>query len=148
MAFRLQRVLDVKIMVESQKQKVFALALSRLERAESDLKKIQSRITSFAGRMNTIGPSEVKEVSVRHEYLVSLRRRLEMKQEQIEQVKIELEKKRQALMQASQERKVIEKLKEKYDEMQAQELSYREQAMIDEVAAFGVRTINRDPSHD
>jgi flagellar FliJ protein len=135
-------------MVESQKQKVFALALSRLERAESDLKKIQSRITSFAGRMNTIGPSEVKEVSVRHEYLVSLRRRLEMKQEQIEQVKIELEKKRQALMQASQERKVIEKLKEKYDEMQAQELSYREQAMIDEVAAFGVRTINRDPSHD
>jgi flagellar FliJ protein len=79
---------------------------------------------------------------------VSLRRRLEMKQEQIEQVKIELEKKRQALMQASQERKVIEKLKEKYDEMQAQELSYREQAMIDEVAAFGVRTINRDPSHD
>lgn len=148
MAFRLQRVLDVKIMVESQKQKVFALALSRLERAESDLKKIQSRITSFAGRMNTIGPSEVKEVSVRHEYLVSLRRRLEMKQEQIEQVKIELEKKRQALMQASQERKVIEKLKEKYDEMQAQELSYREQAVIDEVAAFGVRTINRDPSHD
>jgi flagellar FliJ protein len=135
-------------MVESQKQKVFALALSRLERAESDLKKIQSRITSFAGRMNTIGPSEVKEVSVRHEYLVSLRRRLEMKQEQIEQVKIELEKKRQALMQASQERKVIEKLKEKYDEMQAQELSYREQAVIDEVAAFGVRTINRDPSHD
>lgn len=135
-------------MAENQKQRVFAHELSRFERAESDLKKIQTRITTFAGRMNTLGPSEVKEVSVRHEYIISLHHRQEMKQEQIKQIKIELEKKREALLLASQERKVIEKLKEKYEEMKEYQLNQREQAMMDEVAAFGLRIVNGDGSQD
>lgn len=148
MAFRLQKVLDVRVMVESQKQRAFAYELKRLERVESDLKKLRNRISGFAGRMNTVGPSEAKEVSVRHEYLKSLRNRLEMKQELIKEIKVQVEQKRKVLLQATQERKVIEKLKEKYEEMQAQELNRREQAIIDEFAAFGLRSVSEDAARD
>jgi flagellar FliJ protein len=132
--FRLQKVLEVRELIEKERQKELSQAMRKLQVAESQLHELDDRKRQAAQTINQLAKIEVTEFSHHHLYLASLRNTIVEKHREINGIKIDAEKKRLALLEATKNRKALENLKDKHRRAHEQVLIKFEQASIDEVA--------------
>ncbi len=133
--FRLQKVLEIRETIEKERQKELSLSKGRLKREEEHLESVRSQKNAFARRMNQVARARVRNLVEQHNYLATLSQAVSEKRVDVSQVRQEVEHRRKNLLQASKERKVLEKLKERREEELAAQLARSEQAFFDELAA-------------
>jgi len=142
MKFRLQKVLDVRKIVEKQKQKEFAAVMQKLQNEKDALQALIDKRSTFTDEMQFARKISVRGIAQHHSYLDSLTRAIAEKIREVSQIEKEVEKKRQVLLKATTDRKSIERLKEKAREEFMRNERTAEQALIDEIA------MNKSKSHE
>jgi len=132
--FRLQKVLDVRELIEKNRQKDFAGAKHNLQIENKELEQLENKRDGFTQSMNTVKKAEVSQFRGNQAYLETLNQAVADKNEMITVLEEELEMKRQHLMDASKNRKALEKLKERKTVEAIHEENRIEQNFIDEIA--------------
>lgn len=132
--FRLQKVLDVRRIVERQKEKELSVATMKLQREQNVMTSILARKHSFVAEMNLAGLDSVRRLAEYHGYLNTLLDQADRQQRVITAVAQQVELKRQHLLKATQDRKVLERLKEKREREWHIVETRKEQNFLDELA--------------
>ncbi len=132
--FRLQKVLEVRQIVEKEKQKELALAVSQLLVAENELSQLLDKKSNFVSEMSRLRSGSAHTFSGRHHYLVTLTREIDRQRQIAVKKEKDVEAKRRLLLKATQEKKTLEKLKEKKQEAMQRLQSLAEQQFMDDIA--------------
>jgi len=132
--FRLQRVLDVRRIIEKEKQKILSHAMTGLMQRQQELALLFDRKNHFTEKMDGVRKGVANTFSARHSYLVTLTDQIDEKRREIVQMENEVETKRQGLLKATQEKKALEKLKEKNELASLAIQASLEQQFLDEIA--------------
>ncbi len=132
--FRLQKVLEVRELIEQNRQKDFADAKQNLKIENEKLDQLESKRDGFTRSMNTLIKAEVSQFSSNQTYLETLNQAVADKHETIAVLEEDVETKRQQLLEAAKNRKALEKLKERKEVEVIQEENRSEQDFIDEIA--------------
>jgi len=132
--FRLQRVLDVRRIIEKEKQKILSVAMTSLMQRQEELASLLDKKSHFADRMDGIRKGNANTFSARHSYLATLTDQIEDKRCEVVKTEGEVKAKRQDLLKATQEKKALEKLEEKNAEAFRAAQTSLEQQFLDEIA--------------
>ena len=139
--FRLQKLLELKETIQKAKQRELWLAQHKLLKRQEDLQKLESSKDNFTKDMNQTENASVAQILRNFDYLVTLTENILEKKQEVHQHEVEVEQKRDNLLQIKKELKMLEKLKEKILERLQQENNNKEQKLIDELAIKKNRTI-------
>ncbi len=127
--FRYQRILDVREMEEDREKAEFGRIQQRLIQEKRKLEELQSRMqqmfSSFRERQKK--SQSVQDFLQTREYAAMLENKMSAQQQEIKKWEKKLEKQRERLIEASQNRQVMENLKERdikefKEDMRRQEL--------------------------
>jgi len=139
--FRLEKVLEMRLRKEQEKEKELAdlkMLQAReevfLEQLKEEGKKTKESISEIQDK--TESSLDLKELISYYEYLENIGERISVQIEQIKLVIESIEKKRGELIEASKERKVIEKLKDNQFKKFKQELEQTERKFLDEIGTI------------
>lgn len=136
--FRLQPVLNLKIQIEESLKNELGKATRKLEDEKEVLRRIQEEQEECMKQMNSDSSMGVRIEKLREysAYLSFLKEKIMLQKENINIAQKNVDKYKEQLVKAMQEREILEKLKEKkYQEFLA-ELNKSEQRLIDEVISF------------
>ncbi|MCL2610400.1 MAG: flagellar export protein FliJ [Defluviitaleaceae bacterium] len=145
--FELQPILGFKEQIESQRELEFAKILALVAKEKETLKGFYAEkdisIKKFKGEIvsEKLFPENFIQLN---NYIEHLKKAIERQKDVIMKAEIILEQKRQALIEASKERKTLDKLKEnKFEEFKFFE-KQGEQKIIDEVVSYkhSVKEVN------
>ncbi|MFQ5674768.1 MAG: flagellar export protein FliJ [bacterium] len=139
--FHLQKVLDVRKLVEKSRQKELASITQKLAAEQKALAGLENKRDDFTRTMNEIRKAEASQFRGNQAYLETLNGSIVEQSRTISAVEKEVDEKRQRLMEASKEKKALEKLKEKQVARDIYQENKIEQAVIDEVAIQKSRTM-------
>lgn len=113
-AFSLEPVLDHRERIEDEKMRVFGERQRELQAAQDELARLHGEFKRYSDALRDGHRSLATEELRRHyAHLEYLDRRITMQHAIISQRRIETERARVSLVEASKDRKVIEKLKDK-----------------------------------
>ncbi len=132
--FRLQKVLDVRQVVEKERQKELAVALLKLRNHEKQLQSLTQKKEAFSISMNPPGKSTARSIGEQHGFFETLKALISEKEIEVGTASEEVRSKRDQLLQASQARKALEKLKERKMQEFAQIEEKLDQQFFDEIA--------------
>lgn len=132
--FRLQKVLEVRALIEKNRQKDFAEAKQNLQIENEELDQLENKRDGFTRSMNTVKKAEVSQFRSNQTYLETLHQAVTDKHETIAVLEEDVETKRQQLLEAAKNRKALEKLKERKEVEVIHEENKIEQDFIDEIA--------------
>lgn len=136
--FRLQRVMEMKEEVEKQRMVDLAEVKKRVTRELEALEKLREEDQNCRahikerGSQKRINPATMDMI---YRYLKKLEADIDTQQGKVSDVKDEMEKKRQVLLDAAKERKILEKLKDRKKSDYLSDLSKKEQKTLDEISA-------------
>ncbi len=133
-SFGLQRLLDVRHLGEKEKQKELSQSKRKLRTEQENLLKFEVKRDQVAQKMQSIERGEVSRFMNHHTYLSSVLESIERKRNEIKDTEQEVEEKRQHLLEATKDRKALEKLKEKHILEQRITAKKTEQSFMDEIA--------------
>lgn len=146
--FRLAQLLDLAR--RNEEAKAIALATLDAERrhGEAALAQLQAReaaqLASLAGaRTGDLDPAHA--VTARR-YLASLERLIEEQRQRVDAVSALLEEAREALLAATREKRLLERMEERFDDRVAAETSRRERVTADELAGQRFQRLRRERS--
>jgi len=134
--YRLEPLLKVKSHIEKQRQKEHAVALQQVFNQKdrlAELSEERDRTFSFQ-RSHAQGPVRVHQLLATSRYIVKLKRDAMMGAEMLKALETEAERKRELLVEASRERKIYEKLKEKQQTKFNGEIDEHDRKTLDEMA--------------
>ena len=136
--FKLEKVLDLRKRKEQERERELANLKELLMRAEAFLEELKKEAVKISGKMSALqGESkerlDIKELLRYYDYLEGLRKNISLQITQIKKLITDIEKKREELIQASKERKIIEKLKDNQYKKFKKTLDAWEQKFLDEV---------------
>lgn len=139
--YRLQPLLNVKSHIERERQKEHALALEQIMRQEEQLSRVdaQRESTLTEQRAGLIGSISIARMLIYSRYLLKLKKSTLAGIETLRGLKKNAEEKRLVLVEASKERQIYEKLKERQQERYNKESARQEQKETDEIAIAGYR---------
>lgn len=136
--FKLQRLLDVREMIEEEKKTEMGNAVQRLEHENQELIRLHAErdvmVKEFgvvAGKGTTVG--KLKEMSG---YIEFFKKAEKLQKVRIKMAESYLEKCREELVKASQEKKMIEKLKEIDLKKYLYEEKLKEDKIVDDLVSF------------
>ena len=132
--FRLQKVLEVRELIEENRQKDFADAKQNLQIENEKLDQLEDKRDGFTQSMNTVKKAEVSQFRSNQTYLETLHQAVTDKHETIAVLEEDVETKRQQLLEAAKNRKALEKLKKRKIVEAIHEENQIEQDFIDEIA--------------
>lgn len=141
--FNLQVLLDYRTRIEEGLQ----IELSQIRR---DLEKEKQLLISYQGKKlhyeEELVRKEEKEINVNEallyrDFLKGMRVRIKKQRDTVAKVKMDLDKKRKELLDATKKKKVLEKVKERDWKRFMDDLQKRERLFIDEV---GIRKYQRN----
>lgn len=132
--FRLQKVLEVRELIEKERQKELSVSLRKLKSEEEKLLQLEEKKMRAVQGMSKLEKVDVNQFASHHSYLTSLRNAIADKQRDVRALAKEVEKKRLALMEATKNRKALENLKSRQQKQHELALTKKEQALIDDVA--------------
>lgn len=138
--FKLETLHDYRQRLEEISLQELGTAVSRLDEEESKLsvlKELYLKASEDADRLRAA--SDVKGVRLYQDYIDGLRRHIEEQGRVIGVFRQEFEKKQGALLGASIERKVLDKVKEKGLGAHARSVERAQQRELDEIAAAAFR---------
>lgn len=134
--YRLQALLKVKEHIEKERQKELAVAIRRTHDLQDNLGQMDTKRDKTLGRQRTqmVGHLSVAEMLVCGRYLMQLKRQQLAGGELLKALTKTEEEKRLALVNASRERQIQQKLKERRQEQFAAEIKKLEAKETDEIA--------------
>lgn len=135
-SFRLEQVLTLRKEVEKTRILDFAEARQEFEGAEEKLKQEETTADSVASELQSrqeIGISS-DELRMYADFLTRKTGEIKEQRTVVQGLEKQMVEKREDLLVASQEKKVLEKLKSKKLQALQKELDVREQAFLDEIA--------------
>lgn len=134
--FRLQPVLRHRELLEDRARQRLATAVQvenelrlALEKGQADLHRLQQEL-----EMRRCHGISVQDLLLFEENIAHRGRLLTALEQDLERARREVEESRQALIRSSQDRRVLEKLKEKREAEARQEATRRETRVLDEIA--------------
>ncbi|WP_024831376.1 flagellar export protein FliJ [Ruminiclostridium josui] len=136
--FRLESVRNLKIQMEDNAKNNLALASRELEKQKGFLNSLKMTRESSINELNSkveegVSISQIKEYN---NYLNFLKQRITQQKENVNIAQNQVDIKRESLVKAVQERKILDKLREKkYGEF-LKEQAKAEQLIIDELNSF------------
>ncbi|NJD37925.1 MAG: flagellar export protein FliJ [Geobacter sp.] len=134
--FDMHQVLNYRKELEKQCKQEFSSAKQNLDTACRQLEHEQQEAAAlaceFCSRQETI--VSITEMQLYADFFSRKREEIKQQQQKVEQLDRVLEDRRQELQHATQEKKVMERLKEKQDEAFRRELLYKEGLLLDEIA--------------
>lgn len=136
--FRLQKVMEYKEDIEKQKMGELAEAENRLMVEIEKLETLKKREQAYLDEIDVMRQQTVihpVEIQALYRYIEKLKSMQNAQRVQINKAKKVVEAKRQALVLATQEKKVLEKLKEKQVQAYEAEVARQEQIFFDEIAS-------------
>lgn len=136
--FKMQNILDIKLRLETQAKTEFAEASGRLATEEERLKALIMRKREYeleAARMSS-GRLDVNELKKQNQAIKTVRELMEQQALRVRIAEKNLDKARQKLNDAMQERKTYEKLKENAFEQFKLEINDEEKKEIDQLVSF------------
>lgn len=139
--YRLEALLRAKEHIEKEKQKQHAAALQQVYNQQRDLKRIDRHkgMTLSKQRRGMIGSMSIAEMLVYSRYILRLKRDVLAGSELLKALKETEQGKRQSLVEASKERKVYEKLKERRREQFNKNVQLQSTKENDEIALNSFR---------
>ncbi len=139
--YRLQALLKVKEHIEKERQKDHAVALKNVHRQEDELRRIDGdrKNNLESQRKQLDGRFSVAEMLIYSRYLARLKREELAGDELLKALEKEAEGKRQVLVEASKERRILEKLKEKQAAKHRVEIEHALTKENDEIALVSYR---------
>lgn len=136
--YKMQNILDIKLRLETQAKTEFAEASAKLAAEEQKLRELLSRKRFY--EMEIVAMSEKKldvmELKRRNDSLKAMQDLIEQQTVVLRIAQRNMDRAREHLNEAIQERKVYEKLKEKAFEEFKLELNAEEKKEIDELVSF------------
>lgn len=146
--FRLQRVLDAKETEERQRQRDLGFAQAELTRQQAALLDLEQQLAEEEAvqREMVKRPVRAGDALMQHRWHRELRSRIRMQAEQVQKAAEKVEEARRILVEASKERRVLERLKERrLDEYRKAELTQM-QNHLDDVGSRRSTPGNQSPT--
>jgi len=139
--FPLQTVLDVRKRQEERSLMDFVDEVRRLKEEKERLKGLQRQVTDALGRLRNLKEKaiEAMEAELHLVHVRNCRRRAQEQRSVVVRRESEVLERRERLVQAMKERKVMETLRDRHDAEQKKEEETREQAAMDERAVIASR---------
>lgn len=135
--FKLEKVLNYKENIENVKKGEYGEVNSKLEKAQYKLTKYNIyRENLISEKNNMIENTNIGSLKLYSDYLKSISNDIKKQEKLILDINIELKSAKEELMKAMQEKKTLEKLKEKnYNEF-IQEVNKDEEKITDAINSF------------
>ena len=137
--FKLQSILEIKLKAEEEEKEKLAKLFQKLTDAEKMLERLkQEEINTKeeSNRKQRAGKMDVDSLKMSHFHLKKLESLIISQHIYIKDINIAINKQRENLIKATQERKAYEKLKEKHLEVFLEEAVQEERKFIDELATI------------
>jgi flagellar FliJ protein len=136
--FKLQKLLDYKISIEEQKKNELSLAIKRLEEEKGVLEELLNKQKEMDSKFQkkTSEGIEVNELKLLVNYIDYYKRRIKSQRINIRMAEDYLESCRDELIKASQEKKMMEKLKEIDYEKYLYSEQKKEEKLVDDLVSF------------
>ncbi|MEA1979646.1 MAG: flagellar FliJ family protein [candidate division Zixibacteria bacterium] len=143
--YRLEALLKMKEHFEKEKQKEHALSLQRVQTQENNLSALESEKNQnfMKQRTKLKGSLSVAEMLVYGRYMIKLKRNSFSGEQMLGALRKQEEGKRSELLEATKEKKIQEKLKEKQHEIYIDDLKLLENNENDEIAGNNFRLKNK-----
>lgn len=146
--FRFQRLLDVREAVERQRMQALSVELARKEEALAALHECRSRLDRSEDALRVLyqaSPLAAPTVQREHAHRKALQAWVIEAEERVKEAARRVEDARSALIEATRERRVMEKLRERHEAAYWAEQDRREQAELDEIGLrLGERRASRN----
>lgn len=143
--FRLQQLLDLRRRAEEEK----AIALATVEAEQQHLQfALQQLLAQEAAQLASMavarqaGPLDPVNVEATRQYLQHLEALIERQRTQVIEVTTRVEAQRVELLEATREKRLLDRLEERHDETVVAEASRLENARTDEIAALRHRRLH------
>ena len=133
--FRLQRVLDIKNVQEEQRKRELGEAYGLLATEQEQLQDIRKALNRAQQYALQRMPRTSYELLLYDYYITQQLVRTELQQKTIDQVQRVVNLRREKLMTAYKDRKILDRLKERYTEQYRHEADREEQALMDEISS-------------
>ncbi len=136
--FKLQALLNVKLQMEDNLKNEMGKAVMKLESEKDILKQINAEIEHYIEEFNLQSGRGTTVVRLRefNDYISLLRERYEVQKENVNIAQDNVDKIREELIKAVQEREILEKLKERKYKEYLDEINKQEQKLIDEIVSY------------
>jgi flagellar export protein FliJ len=142
MAFRFEKVLRVRKYKEDLAKEKVAEWERTVGFEEALLFRIEEMIADSLDKIERFQKDafSIEDMKIRHSFILQLEREREKQRKRVKKVKESLEEARESLVETSCERRVIERLKEKYEIERRAEEEKIDQGIMDEI---GISLFNR-----
>ncbi len=136
--YRMQNILNLKLKLEEQQKMEFAAARKRLDEEEEKLGLLLQRKADYEeeGRKLREDNLKVRDILDNGNALIQMDEYIAVQKIEIRKAEEALEKERQKLQEAVQERKIQEKLRENAFEVFMKEENARESKEVDELVSY------------
>ena len=136
--YKMQNILDIKLRLESQVKTEFAEASAKLLQEEDKLRKLIQRRREYENELKRLSADrlELGELKKYNGYIETIKALMQQQALAVRLAQRNLDKVREKLNQAMQERKIYEKLREKAFEEFKEELNAEEKKEIDQLVSF------------
>ena len=136
--YRMQNILNLKLKLEEQQKMEFAAARKRLDEEEEKLELFLGRKAGYEeeGRRLREDSLNVQDIRDNRNAILQMDEYIAYQKVQVSKAEAELEKERQKLKEAMQERKIQEKLRENAFEVFMKEENAREGKEVDELVSY------------
>ena len=144
--FRFESMLNLRKAVRDERSNELAQALEAEAKLRGWMVELNQQIAASRGRRAAVGEINADLILSAASYEGTLRATLMQYQRDLEQVQQETERRRQALVAADQQVRVLEKLRDKQQQQHEAELLQHEIKFLDEIAT--VQTYRRQSSSE
>lgn len=136
--FRLNSVLRLKTQLEDNAKNNLAAATRVLTQREHYLNELKDANEASFNKLNSETNSGISVNQVRNynNYFTMMKSKIANQKENVNNAKKDVDIKRESLVKAVQERKILDKLKEKKYQEYTKELGKEDQVLIDELNSF------------
>ncbi|MGE5314475.1 MAG: flagellar export protein FliJ [Acidobacteriota bacterium] len=129
-----KKVIQVRTIQQKQAQQQVAEAVRTRLEEEERLSEFQKHRTAAAGELRTTQKMSVAQMQIMRSHLEALSQQIESQESAVARASEHEDKKREALLKKSQEKKMVEVLHEKRLKSEQKESDRREQKALDEYA--------------
>ncbi len=137
--FKLQSVLDIKIKNEEDEKRKLADVMQLQAREEQVLVSLQNKRAYLIAELKKKqgeGAINITELQMYSRGIEKLKNDIISQQIRLKEIAIMLDEQRKKLIEATQEKKIYEKLKENQHKLYIEEEEYKEKLLIDELATL------------
>ncbi len=134
--FELEQVLKYRLEMERMRKHEFAAAKQDVEQLNEQLKQEEAEAQDLSSQFCECHAdlNNIEDIRRYSDFFARKRDDIKKKQEELDQLERVLDERREVLLDATKDKKVLESLKEKKALVRRKEIDQKEQAFMDEIA--------------